>query len=96
MDYEKRGQSVLVYLASESVSTGHIAGAKTTQNRTSPMTSRAGKSTKAIHAGAFDPRIEGAITTPIFQSSTYEYHGEDVPQRGLPPAEQQPQPYGSG
>jgi len=40
------------------------------------MTSQPGKSTKAIHAGALKPRIEGAITTPIFQSSTYEYHGE--------------------
>jgi cystathionine beta-lyase/cystathionine gamma-synthase len=40
------------------------------------MTSKSGKSTKAIHAGALHPRIEGAITTPVFQSSTYEYHGE--------------------
>jgi cystathionine beta-lyase/cystathionine gamma-synthase len=40
------------------------------------MTSKSGQSTKAIHAGALHPRIEGAITTPIFQSSTYEYHGE--------------------
>lgn len=41
------------------------------------MTSDTGKSTKAIHAGRLDPRPKGAITTPIFQSSTYEYHGED-------------------
>jgi len=41
------------------------------------MTSNPGNSTKAIHAGRIDPRLEGAITTPIFQSSTYEYHGED-------------------
>jgi cystathionine beta-lyase/cystathionine gamma-synthase len=41
------------------------------------MTARPGTSTKAIHAGRIDPRLEGAITTPIFQSSTYEYHGED-------------------
>jgi cystathionine beta-lyase/cystathionine gamma-synthase len=40
------------------------------------MTSKPGQSTKAIHAGALHPRIEGAITTPVFQSSTYEYHGE--------------------
>lgn len=40
------------------------------------MTSKSGQSTKAIHAGALHPRIEGAITTPVFQSSTYEYHGE--------------------
>ncbi len=41
------------------------------------MTSHSGTATKAIHAGRLDPRLEGAITTPIFQSSTYEYHGED-------------------
>lgn len=41
------------------------------------MSSRKGQSTDAIHAGRIEPRLEGAITTPIFQSSTYEYHGED-------------------
>lgn len=41
------------------------------------MSSKKGKSTDAIHAGAIHPRIKGALTTPIFQSSTYEYHGED-------------------
>ena len=41
------------------------------------MKSDAGSSTKAIHAGRLDPRLSGAITTPIFQTSTYEYHGED-------------------
>lgn len=41
------------------------------------MTTRKGKSTEAIHAGSLEPRVRGAITTPIFQSSTYEYHGED-------------------
>jgi len=41
------------------------------------MTSRKGKSTEAIHAGGIHPRINGAVTTPIFQSSTYEYHGEE-------------------
>jgi cystathionine beta-lyase/cystathionine gamma-synthase len=41
------------------------------------MTTWKGKSTEAIHAGALHPRVKGAITTPIFQSSTYEYHGED-------------------
>ncbi len=41
------------------------------------MTGKPGKSTKSIHAGRLEPRPEGAITTPIFQSSTYEYHGED-------------------
>ena len=32
--------------------------------------------TQAIHAGSIRPRVEGAIVTPIFQSSTFEYHGE--------------------
>jgi cystathionine beta-lyase/cystathionine gamma-synthase len=41
------------------------------------MTPRQGKSTEAIHAGAIQPRIMGAVTTPIFQSSTYEYRGEE-------------------
>jgi cystathionine beta-lyase/cystathionine gamma-synthase len=41
------------------------------------MKSDAGNSTKAIHAGRLDPRVSGAITTPIFQTSTYEYHGEN-------------------
>jgi cystathionine beta-lyase/cystathionine gamma-synthase len=33
--------------------------------------------TRALHAGSRRPRIEGAVATPIFQSSTFEYHGED-------------------
>jgi len=33
--------------------------------------------TKSLHAGAPRPRIGGAVVTPIFQSSTFEYHGED-------------------
>jgi cystathionine beta-lyase/cystathionine gamma-synthase len=41
------------------------------------MNSKSGTSTKAIHAGRLAPRVAGAVTTPIFQSSTYEYHGED-------------------
>src|SRR5579863_534520 len=32
--------------------------------------------TKLIHAGDPRPRIDGAIEIPIFQSATYEYHGE--------------------
>ena len=32
--------------------------------------------TTAIHAGELIPRPAGAIGTPIFQASTYEYHGE--------------------
>jgi cystathionine beta-lyase/cystathionine gamma-synthase len=41
------------------------------------MRSKSGPSTTAIHAGRLNPRLQGAITTPIFQSSTFEYHGED-------------------
>jgi cystathionine beta-lyase/cystathionine gamma-synthase len=40
------------------------------------MTTRPANSTTAIHAGEIHPRFEGAVGTPIFQSSTYEYHGE--------------------
>jgi cystathionine beta-lyase/cystathionine gamma-synthase len=32
--------------------------------------------TKAVHAGEPEPRIDGAVVTPIFQSSTYFYGGE--------------------
>lgn len=32
--------------------------------------------TKLIHAGEPEPRIEGAVSMPIFQSSTFEYRGE--------------------
>ena len=32
--------------------------------------------TRLIHAGEPEPRIEGALSLPIFQSSTYEYAGE--------------------
>lgn len=41
------------------------------------MTAKPANSTTAIHAGELQPRPLGAIGTPIFQSSTYEYHGED-------------------
>ena len=33
--------------------------------------------TRLIHAGEPEPRIGGAVTLPIFQSSTYEYAGQD-------------------
>jgi cystathionine beta-lyase/cystathionine gamma-synthase len=33
--------------------------------------------TKLIHSGEPSPRIEGAVTMPIFQSATFEYRGED-------------------
>lgn len=32
--------------------------------------------TKVIHAGEPDPKIEGAVSIPIFQSSTFEYAGQ--------------------
>lgn len=39
--------------------------------------------TKVVHAGEARPRINGAVVTPIFQTSTYEYAGQtdyhDVP-----------------
>ncbi len=33
--------------------------------------------TKVIHAGEPEPRVGGAVTLPIFQSSTFEYTGQD-------------------
>ena len=41
------------------------------------MIAKPANSTTSIHAGALTPRMAGAIGTPIFQASTYEYHGED-------------------
>src|ERR1700735_2190112 len=35
-----------------------------------------GLETKLIHAGEPEPLIGGAITMPIFQSSTFEYEGQ--------------------
>ncbi len=32
--------------------------------------------TKSLHAGSLRPRLRGAVVTPIFQSTTFEYHGE--------------------
>ena len=32
--------------------------------------------TKVIHAGEPDPKIEGAVSIPIFQSSSFEYAGQ--------------------
>ena len=37
-----------------------------------------GLETQLIHAGEPSPRIEGAVSMPIFQSSTYEYGGESA------------------
>jgi cystathionine beta-lyase/cystathionine gamma-synthase len=36
-----------------------------------------GIDTRLIHAGEPEPRFEGAVSMPIFQSSTFEYRGED-------------------
>lgn len=33
--------------------------------------------TKLIHAGEVQPRIDGAVTMPVFQSSTFEYGDEE-------------------
>jgi cystathionine beta-lyase/cystathionine gamma-synthase len=33
--------------------------------------------TRAVHAGEPDPRIEGAVSIPIFQSATFETSGEE-------------------
>lgn len=33
--------------------------------------------TQLIHAGERQPRIEGAVVLPIFQSATFEYQGQD-------------------
>ncbi len=40
------------------------------------MTDTRSPATQAIHAGAPRPRPDGAVITPIYQSSTYEYHGQ--------------------
>jgi cystathionine beta-lyase/cystathionine gamma-synthase len=36
-----------------------------------------GIDTRLIHAGEPEPRIEGAVSMPIFQTSTFEYRGEE-------------------
>lgn len=48
----------------------------TTVSEVSPMRETALPSTKTVHAGAPEPRIHGAIATPIFQSAMYLYGGE--------------------
>jgi cystathionine gamma-synthase/cystathionine gamma-lyase/cystathionine beta-lyase len=37
--------------------------------------------TQAIHDGEPSPRIEGAVSLPIFQTATYTYDGSDAPVR---------------
>ena len=34
--------------------------------------------TRVIHSGELEPRIEGAVNMPIFQSATFEYWGEQT------------------
>lgn len=46
------------------------------ENGPRPTTDEHRPATKTLHAGAARPRIEGAIVTPIFQVSTFEYHGQ--------------------
>ena len=33
--------------------------------------------TRAVHEGALDPRPLGAVSTPVFQTANFEYHGEE-------------------
>ncbi len=40
-------------------------------------TNKLNMATKLVHAGEPQPRIDGSVTLPIFQSSTYVYSGED-------------------
>ncbi len=35
-----------------------------------------GLDTRAVHEGALDPRPLGAVSTPVFASANFEYHGE--------------------
>lgn len=35
-----------------------------------------GLETKLIHAGEWEPRFQGAVSMPVFQSATYEFGGE--------------------
>jgi len=37
--------------------------------------------TRSVHAGEPDPRIEGAVTLPIFQSATYTHDDPEAPPR---------------
>ena len=39
--------------------------------------------TRSVHAGEPDPRIEGAVTTPIFQTATYTHDDPETPPRYL-------------
>lgn len=36
--------------------------------------------TKLVHAGEPDPAVDGAVSMPVFQSSTFEYSGDDPDQ----------------
>ena len=37
--------------------------------------------TRSVHAGEPDPRIEGAVTTPIFQTATFTHDNPEAPPR---------------
>jgi len=37
--------------------------------------------TRSVHAGEPDPRVEGAVTLPIFQSATYTHEDPEAPPR---------------
>lgn len=41
-----------------------------------PKTAKQSFETRAVHAGEPRPRVDGAVTLPIFQTSTYEFHGQ--------------------
>jgi cystathionine beta-lyase/cystathionine gamma-synthase len=46
-------------------------------DRSDHLESTCGLATRAVHAGEPDPRIEGAVSIPIFQSATFETSGEE-------------------
>lgn len=47
---------------------------KTESDAAAPL--ELGLQTRAVHSGSIEPRVDGAVCTPIFQSSTYEMVGE--------------------
>lgn len=51
----------------------------TPKSPTSPSSSRTGSlNTRLVRGGEPQPPIHGAVTLPIFQSSTYEHHGDGM------------------
>ncbi len=49
----------------------------TTKSSSPPSHATDSLETRSVHAGEPRPRPSGALVAPIYQSSTYEYHGED-------------------